>query len=145
MKSMIVMHHSASHDGLGVNAQEIRRWHKDAGWSDTGYQFLIEMVNGRPEMLAGRGLMEAGAHCRHDNMNSRSVGVCVVGNYEITVPSEELLLFTARHVRNLCQALNITPTRKTIVGHGEVKGASTLCPGKHFPLDTLVRYVRLGR
>ena len=39
----IIIHCSATPEGRDVKADEIKQWHKDRGWSDIGYHFVIEL------------------------------------------------------------------------------------------------------
>lgn len=71
----IIVHCSASPEGLNVTAADIRRWHTAGnGWSDIGYHFVVR-IDGTVE--PGRPLAQPGAHCR--GHNARSVGICYVG------------------------------------------------------------------
>jgi N-acetylmuramoyl-L-alanine amidase len=144
MKTHVVIHHSASADTSAVNAQDIRRWHSERRWRDIGYHLVIERIGDRYEAVIGRPFTEVGAHCAAGDMNRRGIGVCFVGNYETTRPDMEMLRFGARHIRSICEQFGIVMDRRQIVGHGEVPGAATACPGKHFNLDTLVALVRSG-
>jgi N-acetylmuramoyl-L-alanine amidase len=141
-KTHIVIHHSASADTSSVNAQDIRRWHKERRWRDIGYHLVIERVGTQYEAIIGRPFTEAGAHCANGGMNHRGVGVCFVGDFDKDRPDPEMLRFGARHLRAICEMLAIPIERSAIVGHKEVPGASTACPGRHFPMDTLVALVR---
>lgn len=69
----IVFHTSASGD-QDIGAKEIREWHKEKGWSDIGYHYVIRR-DGTIEQ--GRPLEKIGAHVR--GYNSRSIGICMIG------------------------------------------------------------------
>ncbi|WP_079494635.1 N-acetylmuramoyl-L-alanine amidase [Maledivibacter halophilus] len=57
---------------------DIHRWYLERGWSGSGYHFLVpkdgEIHRGRPENTIG-------AHCK--SHNTRSLGICVQGNYDV--------------------------------------------------------------
>ena len=87
----IVVHHTGgtNADPLADTSHHtrdtIRNWHVNGlGWTDIGYHWVIEKtgktVAGRPEHLRG-------AHCRA--VNSTSIGVCVTGNFDSTMPTNE--------------------------------------------------------
>jgi N-acetylmuramoyl-L-alanine amidase len=57
-----------------IGADEIRQWHKDKGWKDIGYHYVIRQDG---EVEFGRPINEVGAHCEGQNYNS--IGVCLVG------------------------------------------------------------------
>ena len=137
----IVIHHSLTKDGKTVSAQAIRRYHMDVlGWTDTGYQFLVEDINGRWEALIGRGLDKAGSHTRQQGMNRKAIGVCLVGNFDIAPPQEGMLLFTVNKV--------VVPMMKVfgisledIYPHRKFATYKS-CPGVKFPWVTFINMVR---
>ena len=70
----IIVHCSATPEGKDYTVLDIRRWHKQQGWSDIGYHYVIYR-NGHVE--PGRNVDIAGAHCEGHNMHS--IGVCYIG------------------------------------------------------------------
>jgi len=144
-----VVHHSLTFDGAVVDWQAIRNYHLGKGWSDIGYHFGIERINGRPEILMGRSLEQRGAHCQEKNMNGLSWGVMLCGNFDLTPPDEGLL----KELRRLCDGLmwvapTITPAH--VIGHREagllagydwrIKNDAGIpqfksCPGLHLDMD----------
>ena len=70
----IIIHCSATPEGRDYTVDDIRRWHKDRGWSDIGYHYVIYR-NGHIE--PGRDVDIIGAHCV--GHNTHSIGICYVG------------------------------------------------------------------
>ena len=70
----IIVHCTATPEGKDYTVSDIRRWHKQQGWSDIGYHYVVYR-NGHVE--PGRDVDISGAHCT--NHNSNSIGVCYVG------------------------------------------------------------------
>ena len=70
----IIIHCSASPMGRDDSADDIRRWHRQQGWADIGYHYVVRL-DGTVEY--GRYVSKAGAHCR--GHNAHSIGVCYVG------------------------------------------------------------------
>ena len=70
----IIVHCSATPEGKDYTVNDIRRWHKQQGWSDIGYHYVIYR-NGHIE--PGRDIDISGAHC--EGHNSNSIGVCYIG------------------------------------------------------------------
>lgn len=72
----IVIHCSATPKGRDHTAGDIRRWHRQRGFEDIGYHFVVRLdgsvETGRREDLAG-------AHCVEQGMNRRSIGICYIG------------------------------------------------------------------
>ncbi len=78
---VIVVHHSAGNGGFNV----IQNWHViGRGWENVGYHYVIEkdgeIVNGRPEHYHG-------AHTKQ--VNTKSIGICLVGDFDKDLPTEE--------------------------------------------------------
>lgn len=154
--SAIILHHSLTPDGNTVGWQSIRLYHKswkyngkivtpgsgkdllDDGfpvekpWLDIGYHFGIELVNGEYEVLAGRMMNESGAHCTQSGMNRKSIGICLIGNFDLGPPSQAQWDLTVRLVRSLMDVIGIR--RENVFGHREFAGYKS-CPGKCFDLD----------
>lgn len=70
----IIIHCSATREGQEFNCADVTRWHKQKGWSDCGYHFVIK-IDGTIEV--GRPIDKAGAHAKGHNRNS--VGICYIG------------------------------------------------------------------
>lgn len=70
----ITVHCSATQPKADIGAAEIRKWHKDKGWSDIGYHAVIRR-NGTVEK--GRPETQTGAHVAGHNTDN--LGVCLVG------------------------------------------------------------------
>lgn len=70
----IIVHCTATPEGREVSMDELRRWHKQRGFSDVGYHYVVHL-NGDVEN--GRSVDIVGAHCT--GHNAQSIGVCYVG------------------------------------------------------------------
>lgn len=70
----IIIHCSATPEGRDVTVDDIRKWHKQRGFNDIGYHYVIYRDG---SVHNGRDVNIAGAHCV--NHNSYSIGVCYVG------------------------------------------------------------------
>lgn len=166
LKTHIVLHHSATADGLRFDWGGIRKYHTsyridgnivtkpefdarklsgngwnfEEPWRDIGYHFGIEEINGQLEILLGRMPEEDGAHCREASMNQAGIGICLVGNFDIQVPSVGLLGKTAALCKWLMERYGIPA--KNVWGHREAQAAGGVlpekrktCPGKLFDMD----------
>ena len=69
----------------------IYRYHtKNLGWSDVGYNFLVDRFGGTWQGRAGgSALAVRGAHTL--GFNSTSTGIAVIGNFEEVVPEREVI------------------------------------------------------
>jgi len=170
----IVIHHSLTKDGLIVDWDAIRRYHKsfryqgnivspeeaavlrknghnvESPWTDIGYHYGVERVKGELTTQMGRRVDLEGAHAKEMGMNSKSIGICVVGNFDV-VPPDAL---TVNYLRDLIYALmaNYPITSNRVIGHRDVGlmagldwtkiGAGGVrefktCPGIMFPMHGL--------
>jgi len=119
-KKAIVIHHTASdperikQDGIVKHLQNIYKFHtKDRKRGDIGYNFLIDSYGNIYEWRAG-GEWVIGAHTRRNNPNT--IGISLIGNYEIQEPSEKQLDSLIKLSASLADKYNINPDR-TITVH----------------------------
>jgi len=129
----IVIHHSLTKDSGSVSWGAIRRYHEmKKNWIDIGYHFGIEKVNGTYEILMGRMMNQAGAHCRAKGFNQFSLGICLVGNLDEKMTTG-IWLGAFRLVHSLMDVFGLKP--EDVVGHREVADDGRTCPGMLFDLD----------
>jgi N-acetyl-anhydromuramyl-L-alanine amidase AmpD len=129
----IVIHHSATDVG---NALEFYKWHKKRGWRGLGYHFVIDngshdKQDGQIEVSPRWLHQENGAHCKAGGMNRKGIGICLVGNFSVGDITDNQMDSLVYLVSILQEYYDIPD--KNIMGHGQVPGARTECPGKYFP------------
>ena len=129
----IIIHHSATDKG---NAAFINRLHRRKGWEGIGYDFVIDngtlgKEDGAVEITPRWSKQENGAHCRASEMNCRGIGICLVGNFSKETVSRKQMESLVSLTSLLMKYYKIPPGH--ILGHGQVSGARTECPGKTFP------------
>lgn len=141
-KTHIVVHHSASADHpTHLNFQAIRDYHVNVnGWRDIGYNFVLDRINGRVEILVGRLLTDMGAHTREMNLNNVGIGICLIGDYDKSSPSEDAVALLLNLCRSLMTQFHIPP--ECVIGHREAQAAGGVpiaerktCPGSMFDMD----------
>jgi len=134
----IVVHHSATRDTDTISYDAIKRFHRgELGWDEIGYQYLIEIVDGRPVLFTGRGLQYEGAHCVGCN---DMIGICVVGNYDKVEPGSVYADGKIEKLINLLTGLlHIYPHLTLVDIHYHRHYAKKTCPGTHFPDIALIR------
>lgn len=132
-----MIHHSFTEDNKLLSSYEaIDRYHTSKGWMSAvskkaiGYQLIIEYVNGKLTARQGRLDTEDTAACKEQSMNKKAVHVCVVGNFDITKPSEELYIFVANEIKKRW------PAATKIEPHNKYATYKT-CPGKLFDMAHL--------
>ena len=130
----IVIHHSATETG---NAAFFRVLHRVVNlWNDIGYHFVIGngSLSEDGEVEAGRPLPFQGAHAR--GANEDSIGICLVGNFNITEPTAAQMNSLGILLRKLMAEYSLS--RDSITLHRLVSGSSTECPGKRLNLKKVI-------
>lgn len=92
----IILHCSATPEGRDIKAKDIRKWHKDKGWEDIGYNRVIDLdgtiEQGRPDDVIG-------SHCL--NHNNKSIGICYIGGCDKNMNAKDTR--TKEQKESLCK------------------------------------------
>jgi len=135
---VIILHHSATKDGVAKDYDAIKRYHKDTlNWRDIGYHWIIENVNGNAEVIKGRDESLSGAHTKQNGMNNKSIGICIVGNYDKENLPSSLYLKLIELIKNIRSRYGDLPLAK----HSDY--ANKTCPGLNFPFEQLLKDVNV--
>lgn len=116
--SEVIVHCSAS--GPSTKLEDVRKWHKQRGFKDIGYHYVIEADG---QIKNGRGKDEIGAHCEGHNANT--MGICLVGGFD----GKKLHHFSKEQMvslRILIDGLFMSYGTLPVVGHR--KYAKKECP-----------------
>lgn len=73
----LIVHCAATPPDMNIGVKEIREWHKERGFNDIGYHFVIRRDG---VIEKGRPLDYIGAHVKGHNKGS--IGVCLVGGVD---------------------------------------------------------------
>lgn len=137
----LVLHHSAGDAGSVDSIDADHRQRTDGAgrhWLGIGYHFVIGNGQGMPD-----GLIEPtfrwreqlhGAHAGGRNYNRDGIGVCLVGDFNKSPPSERQLAAARQLIGWLSRRYSIEASH--VLRHGDV--AASDCPGRFFPADLLV-------
>lgn len=127
-REYFVVHHSGAPATQTVRA--IQDWCMDGrGFSDIDYNHLVRATDGT--IYEGRGWDVVGAHTT--NFNTSGVGICVIGNNEISDAAK-------RSVRWLYEQYNARCGKTLKVrGHRQLATTGTTCPG-----DTIYAWLQVG-
>ena len=130
----IIIHHSLTEDNQTVSWNAIRKYHvEENGWRDIGYHYGIELVGDTYEIFKGRMDNEAGAHCL--GFNDKSIGICLVGNFDQVGPTPTQLRILRHLVNSLMDIYGIKSDK--VLGHWETyemmnQPPQKTCPGVMF-------------
>jgi len=130
----IIIHHSATDIGA---AKSFDKGHKRRGFKHgLGYHFVIDngtqgTKDGDIEVGQRWFYQTIGAHCQAGGMNKKSIGICLVGNFDKEKPSQKQIGSLIALIEDLRRHYKIP--LNNIKGHKDVSGAATNCPGKYFP------------
>lgn len=119
----IFIHCSATREGQDYTIEDIRKWHKQRGFNDIGYHYVIyrdgTIHNGRDVDLVG-------AHC--EGHNSHSIGVCYIGGCKSdgVTPKDTRTNAQKTSLLSLLKDLRRKYPFAKIRGHNEV--AKKACP-----------------
>lgn len=126
----IVIHCSYTPPSMDIGAEEIRRWHRQKGWLDIGYHFVIRR-DGTVEK--GREMGVVGAHA--EGWNERSVGICLVGGMAPSkeagkvseIPEDNFTNVQFESLETLVTVVHEAYPTAQIIGHYQVEPAKA-CP-----------------
>ena len=111
----IIVHCS---DALVSTTEDIRRWHKEKGWSDIGYHFVIEKDG---KIHNGRDLDIFGSHCV--GQNTDSIGICICGK-----DLRDMNIGQFVSLRELIQSIKTVFGPMDVYGHRTLDKQGKTCP-----------------
>lgn len=129
----IVIHHSATPTGGAV---AFDKEHKAKGWDGLGYHFVIGNGTDTPDGCIEVGyrwpIQQHGAHAKTpDNQyNEHGIGICLVGNFDVTRPTPKQMASLEKLVTYLATTYHISTNN--ILGHKMTK--PTDCPGRNMSI-----------
>ncbi|MCK5113288.1 MAG: N-acetylmuramoyl-L-alanine amidase [Phycisphaerae bacterium] len=130
----IIIHHSATQTG---SAKEFDKMHRRKGWDEMGYHFVINNgrggTDGKVEVGSRWRKQKWGAHTKTPNNehNNFGIGVCLVGNFMNSMPSQKQLAAMRELVEYLMITYDIPP--QNVIAHKDAPILKpTECCGKTF-------------
>jgi N-acetyl-anhydromuramyl-L-alanine amidase AmpD len=113
---MVVIHCTATRKGVEYSVEDIRKMHKQRGFRDIGYHFLIGLDG---KIHKGRPIEQSGAHAKGYNTNS--VGVSYVGGLDSNnKPSDTRTTAQIHSLRAIVEVLKVMFDVEKVVGHRDL-------------------------
>ena len=140
----IIVHHSATQAG---GAQRFDRAHRNNGWDELGYHFVIgngtDTADGQIEVGSRWSKQKHGAHCRvsptdSNEYNEHGIGICLVGNFDYAPPTRAQMNSLIYLTRGLLAYTHMSASAV----HFHRDFDSTECPGRYFPYAAYKRALR---
>lgn len=139
----IVIHHSATPVDDAMNMHQV---HKKRGMKNgLAYHFVIS--NGSRKASDGeihigsrwKGQVDGG-HMKQLSLNKTSIGICLIGNFELRPPTSKQL----KTLEGLCKHLmkNCRISHSNVTTHKLLHPNHTKCPGKLFSLPALIKKIK---
>lgn len=118
----IIIHCSATREGIDFDAEDIKTWHLQRGWSDIGYHYVVKLDG---TVQKGRPVERVGAHVK--GQNSHSIGICYIGGVdEFVRPKDTRTDAQKGALKALVFMLKQLYPKATIHGHNEF--STKACP-----------------
>jgi N-acetyl-anhydromuramyl-L-alanine amidase AmpD len=125
----IAIHCSATQGKSDVGVTEIKRWHRERGFLDIGYHFVIRR-NGVVEI--GRHQEAVGAHV--EGFNSTSVAICMVGGVDSKMkPEDNFTKDQYAALLILVKKLKADYPKAVVLGHRDFPKVAKACPSFSVP------------
>lgn len=138
----IVVHHSATPVDDALN---MHRVHKARGMKNgLAYHFVIS--NGSRKAYDGEVFLGSrwkgqldGGHMKKLSWNKESIGICLIGNFELRSPTAKQMTSLEGLCEYLMRRCNISKSKVTT--HKILHKNHTVCPGKYFSLPSLIKRI----
>ncbi len=138
--TQIIIHCSATQEGANFNVEDIRRWHKQRGFRDIGYHYVITLEG---NIQLGRPIQEPGAHARGNNQHS--IGICYIGGLDKNLkPKDTRTIYQKLALKLLISGLKEKFTDAEILGHRDLPNVTKACPSfdakkefKNYPHESI--------
>ena len=129
----IIFHHSLTDGG---DVESIRKYHIEKNkWEDIGYHYVIPKEG---HFQVGRDIKMIGAHAK--GRNGDSVGICLVGDFSKTEPTESQMNESLKLYHDICRYFS----KNLIIEFHRDGRLWNACPGKKLDRDYFKHFVYRG-
>lgn len=139
----IVIHHSATPMG---SAAGFDRYHREERHMENGLAYHFVIGNGRGmgdgEIAVGERWKEQldGGHLSSYSLNQKSLGICLVGNFDRNRPTRKQMESLRALIDYLLDRCHLEP--EAVKTHQGINTLHTKCPGRHFPIQAIMDDLR---
>ena len=139
----VVIHHSATESGTPTGMD---RYHREERHMENGlaYHFVIGNGHGMAdgEISIGNRWREQldGGHLASEALNAKSIGICLVGNFDQDRPTAKQMASTEALVSYLLKRCRLAAA--AVKTHQQINPIHTRCPGRNFPVASLLKGLR---
>lgn len=121
----LVVHCSATPEGRDIDIETIRKWHKDLGWRDVGYHYVVKLDG---TIQKGRPDSDVGSHVAGHNQTT--IGICYVGGLAKDGKTAKDTRTDAqkRALVTLLKTLKARYPKAKIWGHRDFPKVAKACP-----------------
>jgi FOG: LysM repeat len=139
----IVIHHAAVRK---ATLKALDRYHREERHMENGlaYHFLIGNGNGLGDGVVAVGdrwkKQLDGGHLASAAQNKTAIGICLIGNFEESRPTEKQLEALEALTRALMSRCKLSVS--AVKTHQQINVVSTRCPGKYFPTKSFLNRLK---
>tara|TARA_R100001594_G_scaffold77602_2_gene112176 strand:- start:553 stop:963 length:411 start_codon:yes stop_codon:yes gene_type:complete len=119
----LIVHCSATREGMNISKDTIRDWHLARGFNDIGYHFYIDLDG---NIHKGRDIAKIGAHSKGQNRSS--IGICYCGGVESDGKTPKDTRNEAQKEALLCVLRTMKAMYPDAVIHSHRDFANKACP-----------------
>ena len=121
----LVVHCSATPEGRVHTAKDIDLWHKQRGFTEIGYNYVI-LLDGTIEL--GCDVDKIPAHV--EGHNKESIGICYIGGIDKNTlqPKDTRTAAQKEALKKLLTELKALYPEAEILGHRDFPGVAKACP-----------------
>ena len=119
----LIVHCSATREGMNVSRDTIRDWHLARGFNDIGYHFYIDLDG---NIHKGRDIAKIGDHSKGQNISS--IGICYCGGVESDGKTPKDTRNEAQKEALLCVLRTMKAMYPDAVIHSHRDFANKACP-----------------
>jgi N-acetyl-anhydromuramyl-L-alanine amidase AmpD len=145
----IILHHSGTPATNGVNDPDgkqiyeaiCRNHHTRAVKENWGENYKVDyhfLIGSTGKVFEGQPVEMVGYHCGNYSINLKSIGICLLGDFEKIIPPKLQVDALIDLIVDLIKKYKIPI--ENIKKHQQI--VNTDCPGKYFPFNTVISEVK---